>query len=202
MKKYFFRNLLLIIFLINATIWSTENTSGHIIEKDKELAKKEEISWLISTELSVPLTGSIGITLGKPLTDKLIISNFLYYFDRDWMKLLKKGDWHSNSVFVGLTFSYFPFSNSGEYNGYFVGGDFGLSISNQTYRPLNKSDVFFFPFLELYFCGYSMPLWQELDLVLLLGAGWADVSSQVNIDGHINSGDYYPIINARLSYKW
>lgn len=174
---------------------STSNDSG-------AAASEEPVSWVISTELSVPLTGTVGVTLGKPLSERVAIANFLYYFDRDWMVLLSKGDWHSNSVYIGNSFTYYPFSKPGTFTGYFVGGDFGLAISKQTFKPLNKSGIFFFPFVDLYFAGYSIKLWEGVHLMGLLGGGWAPVSTSVEIDGNRNLGDYYPIINIRLAYKW
>ena len=165
-------------------------------------ASENNVSWLASTELSVPMTGSIGVTWGRPISERINMSNFLYYFDRDWMILLERGDWHSNSVYIGLSFSYFPFTKPCQYKGYFVGGDFGLATSRQEFKPLKKSDIFFFSFVEIYFMGYVFPIWRGLELVCLLGGGWAPVESQVVIEGHRNTGDYYPLVNVRLCYKW
>jgi hypothetical protein len=164
-------------------------------------ATEDSITWLISTEISIPMTGSLGITWGWPISERATMSNFLYYFDRDWMILLEKGDWHSNSLYTGLSFSCFPFAKPRQYQGYFVGGDFGLAISRQEFKPLGKSDIFFFPFVDIYFMGYALPIWRGLELVCLLGGGWAAVESQVVIDGHRNTGDYFPLVNVRLLYK-
>ena len=207
------RRILFLIALTATMAWAQTTLSSFASEGEPDLTRdrqtntkdftdKENISWLVSTELSVPMTGSVGIVWGKPISERITISNFLYYFDRDWMILLEKGDWHSNSVYIGLSISYFPFSKPRRYEGYFIGGDFGLAISKQEFKPLGKSDVFFFPFLDIYFMGYVFPMWRGLDLTCLLGGGWADVESQVVIDGHRNAGDYYPLVNFRLSYKW
>ena len=130
------------------------------------------------------------------------MANFLYFFERDWMILLEKGDWHSNSVYTGLSFYYFPFAKRNHYEGYFIGGDFGLAISNQEFKPLKKSDIFFYPFIDCYLMGYVVPIWHGVKLDLLLGFGWAPCESVVVIDGNRNTGDYYPLVNARLSYWW
>lgn len=164
--------------------------------------KDESIAWFVSTEASIPMTGSIGITWGRPLNSRITMANFLYYFDRDWMILLEKGDWHSNSVYIGLSFYYFPFAKENHYEGYFIGGDFGLATSKQEYKPLKKSDIFFYPFVDSYLMGYVFPIWGGLKFDFLLGWGWAPCESQVVIDGHRNTGDFYPLINGRLSYWW
>jgi hypothetical protein len=207
------RRILFLLVIIAITAWyqtpissfASEGEPNHSHDRQtdiKGVTDKMNISWLLSTEISVPMTGSVGVTLGKPISERITISNFLYYFDRDWMILLEKGDWHSNSVYIGLSFSYFPFAKPRQYEGYFIGGDFGLAISKQEFKPLRKSDVFFFPFLDIYFIGYVFPIWRGLDLTCLFGGGWADVESQVVIDGHRNTGDYYPLVNTRFSYKW
>jgi len=175
---------------------AVSTVEGHIATAE------DSITWLISTEVSIPMTGSLGITWGWPISERVTMSNFLYYFDRDWMILLEKGEWHSNSVYTGLSLSCFPFAKPHQYQGYFIGGDFGLAISRQEFKPLKKSDIFFFPFVDIYFMGYVLPIWGGLELVCLLGGGWAAVESQVVIDGHRNTGDYFPLVNIRLLYKW
>jgi len=165
-------------------------------------AARRSVSWFASTELSIPMTGSIGVTWGKPLSDRMTIANFFYFFDRDWMVLLEKGDWHSNSAYIGLSFYYFPFAEKNQYEGYFIGGDFGLAVSRQEFKPLKKSDIFFYPFVDAYLMGYVIPIRGGLKMDCLLGGGWAPVESQVVIDGNRNPGDYYPLVNARLSYWW
>jgi len=50
--------------------------------------------------------------------------------------------------------------------------------------------------------GYVVPIRHGVKIELLLGFGWAPVESVVVIDGNRNTGDYYPLVNARLSYWW
>ena len=166
------------------------------------LMEGKDDSWFVSIELSIPMTGSIGVTWGRMLNARTTIANFLYFFDRDWMVLLEKGDWHSNSFYTGLSFYYFPFAKKNQYEGYFIGGDFGLAVSRQEFKPLKKSDIFFYPFVDAYLMGYVIPIRGGLKMDCLLGGGWAPVESQVVIDGNRNPGDYYPLVNARLSYWW
>ena len=35
-----------------------------------------------------------------------------------------------------------------------------------------------------------------------LGGGYAPVSEVVNIEGHVNEGDYYPLAIVNLGYRW
>jgi hypothetical protein len=154
----------------------------------------------ISTGIAIPLNGTLYLAWGKPVSEKIVLSNYLAYFDRDWMVLLKKGDWHSRSFYYGLAIQYFPFSKERKYEGFYIGGDIGMAVSYQTYKPLNKSDLFFFFTIDGYFLGYIIPLWDSLKIDFLIGGGYAPVSQEVKIDGHVNEGDFYPLLNIQLSY--
>lgn len=81
---------------------TAENMQAHT--GPQSLVEGKDDTWFVSIELSIPMTGSVGIAWGRALNDRTTIANFLYYFDRDWMVLLEKGDWHSNSVYTGLSF--------------------------------------------------------------------------------------------------
>jgi hypothetical protein len=35
-----------------------------------------------------------------------------------------------------------------------------------------------------------------------LGGGYAPVSHEVKIEGHVNEGDYYPLVDIRAVYSW
>jgi hypothetical protein len=126
----------------------------------------------ISTGIAIPLNGTLYLAWGKPVSEKIVLSNYLAYFDRDWMVLLKKGDWHSRSFYYGLAIQYFPFSKERKYEGFYIGGDIGMAVSYQTYKPLNKSDLFFFFTIDGYFLGYIIPLWDSLKIDFLIGEGY------------------------------
>jgi len=156
----------------------------------------------LSTSPAIPLIGTIYLAWQRPVSDRLVVGNYLAFFERDWMVLLEKGDWHSNSVYIGTMLQYFPTAAPGTHEGYYLGGDFGLASSRQTYRPLDKSEVFFFPYAEAYLFGYVMPIAGGFNVDLCLGGGYAPVSHIVSIEGHRNSGNYYPLADVRATYRW
>lgn len=79
----------------------------------------------------------------------------------------------------------------------------GLAISYQTYKPVDKSDLFFFPFIDLYVFGYDLGLSRRVRVLFFVGGGYAPVASTVKVDGHAHdSGDFYPVADVRLAYRW
>jgi hypothetical protein len=117
--------------------------------------------------------------------------------------VLESSDWHSRSGYVGTLLQYYPGNSSDKHEGYFIGGDIGFSVSDQTYKPLDKNDIFFFPFVDIYFFGYTKQLSKNLFMDVFIGGGWAPVSSEVEIEGHRHdSGDFYPMCDVRFGYRW
>jgi len=173
-----------------------------ITQAQAEQVRTASFSNSLSTGVVIPLNGTIYVSWGRPVVDRLVLSNYVAFFERDWMVALEKGDWHSNTFYIGTMLQYFPTSQPGNYTGYYLGGDAGLASSRQTYRPLDKSDVFFFPYAEVYLFGYVFPIRGGLNLDLCLGGGYAPVSHIVSIEGHRNEGNYYPLADVRLTYRW
>lgn len=156
-----------------------------------------------SFSLAVPLTGGFNVGWGVPASGRLVLMSFLAYFDRDWIVFIEPSDWHSYSGYVGTSLLYYPTGNPGNYQGYFVGGDVGMATSYQTYKPADQSDLFFFPFVDLYLFGYDLGLTRRLRAMLFLGGGFAPVASIVNVDGYKHdSGDFYPLADLRIAYRW
>ncbi len=167
-----------------------------------QTSTNESFTESLSFGIAIPLTGSPSLLWSRPISDRLVLGSEFAYFDRDWVFILEPSDWHSRSGYIGTFLQYYPVT-AGKYTGYWIGIDGGLAISYQTYKPLNKSDIFFFPYIDLYFCGYTFKLSQSLYLDIWAGGGWAPVSTEVNIEGHTHdSGDWYPIADVRLTYRW
>jgi len=193
--------LLTLIFVIYVFTWPVYATG----DENNPSEKWSETEWnkhIIATGLGVPLNGSLFLMYGRPISDRVVLSNHFTYFNRDWMVLLEEGDWTSRTGYYGLVLQYYPFAAPGQYRGYYIGGDTGLAVSKQTYKPLSKSDIFFFGFLDGYFLGYTFPITRGFHLDCMLGGGWAPVSNEVVIEGHTNEGDFYPLANFMLAYRW
>jgi hypothetical protein len=157
----------------------------------------------LTVGLGVPATGSITVLYGKPITERLSVQFYLSYFRREWMLTLPdQGKWRSRSFYWGLTFQYYPFDTATSHTWFYVGADVGMAASRQTYRPLNKSQTVFFPFIDINFLGLIIPVWRGLVVDISLGGGYAPVSHETNIDGHVNEGDFYPLGDVRLGYRW
>jgi len=157
----------------------------------------------VSVSLAVPLTGGFNVGWSAPASGRLVLMSFLAYFDRDWIVFLEPSDWHSYSGYVGTSLQYYPTGSPGEYQGYFLGADLGLATSYQTYKPTDQSDLFFFPFIDFYFFGYDLGLSRRVRVLFFLGGGWAPVASIVKVGGHAHdSGDFYPVADARITYRW
>ncbi len=166
-------------------------------------AAARSFSRAFSFSLAVPLTGGFNVGWGVPASGRLVLMSFLAYFDRDWIVFLEPSDWHSYSGYVGTSLLYYPTGHPGDYQGYFVGGDVGLATSYQTYKPVDQSDLFFFPFIDLYLFGYDLALSRRIRAMFFLGGGFAPVASIVNVDGYKHdSGDFYPLADIRLAYRW
>lgn len=193
------------IALVTILIFTNLISFAVALSEDELSKEARDNHYCISTALVVPLNGTLYISWGRSVSDRVVLSNYLAYFNREWMLLLEKGDWTSRSAYFGIMLQYFPFCKKNEYSGYFIGGDTGLATSRQTYYPVNKSDIFFFNYIEFYYLGYRIPLnmiHKRLKLDVTLGGGWAPVSHEVNIEGHRNEGDFYPLADIRLSYLW
>ena len=157
----------------------------------------------VSVSMAVPLTGGFNLGYSVPASGRLVLTSFLAYFDRDWMVVLEPSDWHSHSGYVGTTLQYYPTGNPGDYQGFFLGADLGLAISYQTYKPADRGDLFFFPFIDVYFFGYDLGLSKRVRLLFFVGGGYAPVASIVKVDGYAHdSGDFYPVADIRLAYRW
>jgi hypothetical protein len=157
----------------------------------------------VSVSLAVPLTGGFNLGWSVPASGRLVLTSFLAYFDRDWIVVLEPSDWHSYSGYVGTSLQYYPTGNPGDYQGFFLGADLGLATSYQTYKPVNKGDLFFFPFIDVYFFGYDLGLSRRVHLLFFLGGGYAPVASIVKVDGYAHdSGDFYPVADVRVAYRW
>jgi len=164
--------------------------------------KENEHGWSnrLETGATIPLNGTIYLNWSRPISKHLEMSSYLAYFNREWMVLLEKGDWHSHSVYLGTMLKYYPTVEN--HTQYYVGGDVGIATSYQTYNPTNKGDVFWFPYIELYFLGWVFPIYEGLLIDLCAGGGYAPVSEVVEIDGHRNEGDFYVLLDLRIGYQW
>jgi hypothetical protein len=192
--------ILIYVFLLHGSIIAQQKEQS----SPDEQTEKKSFTHSVLTGIGVPLNGTLYLAWGRPVTDRLVLSSYAAFFERDWMVLLPESDqdWHSNTLYIGLMFQYFPVADVGKYEGYFIGGDFGIANSYQTYRPKNESDVFFFPYVEFYFFGYLIPLWDGLFIDFAIGGGYAMVSPVVKIKGHVNEGDFYPLVFINLGYRW
>ena len=123
-------------------------------QETRSSKKERSFSHAVFTGIAVPLNGTLYLAWGRPLSDRLVISSYAAFFERDWMLILpkkgaEKGEWHSNTGYLGAMLQFFPTYAPGVFEGYYIGGDIGIAISYQTYLPLDESDVFFFPYIEL-----------------------------------------------------
>lgn len=172
-------------------------------ESAAQVLPRPSFSKSISLSLAVPLTGGFNVGWSVPVSSRLVVTSFLAYFDRDWLVFIEPSDWHSYSGYIGTALQYFPTGQAGSYEGFFLGADIGLAISYQTYKPVNEGDLFFFPFIDLYFFGYDLPIWRGLHAQLYVGGGYAPVGPIVKVDGYTHDGgDFYPVADLRLAYRW
>ena len=169
-------------------------------EEPKKPEPKKSFRNGLFLSFAVPLTGGFNISWSRPVSDRLVLSSFIAYFDRNWLLIIEPSDWHSYSGYIGVMLQYYPAT---PLEGYFIGGDLGLAISYQTYLATHESGIFFFPFIDLYLVGYSFRLWRGLFLDVLLGGGYAPVQPIVIVKGHKHDGgDFYPIADLRIGYRW
>lgn len=198
MKIVFLYKLFLVtVFIMGSSICET-HAQPKLKSEDKSIYTDS-----LYFSFAFPLTGGPGLVYGTPVSDHLVLSSAFYYFDRDWAMVLESSDWHSRSGYIATLLQYYPGGKKSKYTGYFIGGDMGFAVSDQTYKPLDESDVFFFPFIDLYFFGYTQPLTQNFFMDICIGGGWAPVSSEVEIKGHRHdSGDFYPMADIRFGYRW
>jgi hypothetical protein len=156
----------------------------------------------LSVGVAIPLTGSPNLVWARPVSDRILLGSEFAYFDRSWVMILEESDWHSRSGYLGTSLQYYP-GVPGRYEGYWVGIDGGLAISHQTYRPTSESGTFFFPYVDFYFLGYTFGGSHRILVDLWVGGGWAPVGSEVRIGEHAHdTGDFYPIADVRLTYRW